>query len=90
MVKKITEVQNIIKSVYLWRSCEGLPKIVSADLEKYFTKMKLVSRYQWEKTSYLVENNCIYEKWYAVVENDEIQRRVVVTLQDGLISDVLC
>lgn len=76
-------------SLYLWRSCVGLPKVCAPDLVKYFSKMKTVSRYQWKNDEYRIENSDSYEKWTGVIPvNKDVDVEISVFFKNGLLCDV--
>ena len=74
-------------SLSLWRACCGLPNGCDPSLGKYFTKMKTVSRYQWDNIRYEVEGDEIVEEWSACVSDVVINdMKVVFIIKNGLIS----
>lgn len=76
-------------SLFLWRSCLGLPNACDESLSKYFSKMKSVSRYQWTCESYARQGEDILEKWSASVScNDGDNLKISIFLVDGLVSKI--
>ncbi|CCO25449.1 hypothetical protein [Maridesulfovibrio hydrothermalis] len=83
------DMKIIVGSLYLWRSCIGLSKICDSSLVKYFSKMKSVSRYQWNMDDHHFENNDVYEKWSAVViDKQGEERNISIVLENGIVKTV--
>lgn len=77
-------------SLYLWRSCCGLPDVCDPSLGKYFSKMKSVSRYSWENVSYEMNGDIVMEEWSTcVIGTESAEKSISVTLQNGSVSNVV-
>ncbi len=84
------DVKLLCGSLYLWRSCVGLPKACEEVFAKYFRKMKPVSRYEWELSDYSVNGDDVVEEWSCVVPSDAYGEGVVeVTVQNGIVISII-
>ncbi|WP_031480256.1 hypothetical protein [Maridesulfovibrio frigidus] len=84
------DVKLLCGSLYLWRSCVGLPKACEEVFAKYFRKMKPVSRYEWELNDYSVNGEDIAEEWSCAVPSDAYGKGVVkVTVQNGIVTLIM-
>ncbi|WP_415716142.1 hypothetical protein [Maridesulfovibrio sp.] len=76
-------------SLFLWRSCLGLPNACDESLGKYFSKMKLVSRYQWINECYKRQGENILETWTSIVPCSGGENlKISILFVDGLISKI--
>ena len=76
-------------SLFLWRSCLGLPNACDESLGKYFSKMKSVSRYQWINERYERQDGDILETWTSsVVCSDGNNLKISILLINGIVSKI--